>query len=194
MVIFLSYTIRNHEDRAGICRFDRVDVRWSWRGNSRGGTEAESLWKQVLRGSFRGVTTGQYEEIAPAPNRSDPTAQAPQQVVFVRPPTYTYKHDVVVTGGGASGQKTVIYVLPSKNKNQVNLVDNTSNTVVTQKPTVYFLKKDHDHSKSQEEVGSQPASPHPGVTCRHQRTRQRYNYQPLGVGTTNANFVKAFWS
>jgi len=154
--------------------------------------EAERLWKQFCEGASEGGNDGDlavycklsrdtYEESLQHQIEVTPPPQAPQQVVFVRPPSYTYKHDVVVSGGGASGQKTVIYVLPSKNKNQVNLVDNTSNTVVTQKPTVYFLKKDHDHSKSQEEVGSQPAPP-PGAYLPPKQPEDGYNYQPPRSG------------
>lgn len=126
--------------------------------------EAARLWAQFCNGNQEGGRDGDlavfcklsrdsYEESLQHQIQVTPPPNQPQQVVFVRPPTYTYKHDVIVSGGGQSGQKTVIYVLPSKNKNQVNLVDNTQNTVVTQKPTVYFLKKDHGSEKqSQEEV------------------------------------------
>lgn len=126
--------------------------------------EAARLWKQFCGSGnnpeggrdgnlavFCKLSRDSYEESLQHQIEVTPPPESPQQVVFVRPPTYTYKHDVIVSGGGTSGQKTVIYVLPSKNKNQVNLVDNTSNTVVTQKPTVYFLKKDHDGSPKQSE-------------------------------------------
>jgi len=137
--------------------------------------EAHRLWNQFCSGNnpeggsdgdlavFCKLSRDTYEESLQHEINVTPPSKSPQQVVFVRPPSYTYKHDVLVSGGGSSGQKTVIYVLPSKNKNEVNLVDNTSNNVVTQKPTVYFLKKDHgDQNKQSEEVASQPGNPPAG--------------------------------
>jgi len=138
--------------------------------------EAMRLWNQFCSGNnpeggndgdlavFCKLSRDTYEESLQHEINVTPPSKSPQQVVFVRPPSYTYKHDVLVTGGGQSGQKTVIYVLPSKNKNEVNLVDNTSNQVVTQKPTVYFLKKDHggEGHKQSEEIGAEPAPPPAG--------------------------------
>jgi hypothetical protein len=72
-----------------------------------------------------------------------PSRQAGQQVVFVQPPSVHTKHDVVVTGGGGAAPKTVIYVKPAKNTNEVNILDRTQRDSAPQKPSLYFLKGDH---------------------------------------------------
>jgi hypothetical protein len=72
-----------------------------------------------------------------------PSRQAGQQVVFVQPPSVHTKHDVVVTGGGGAAPKTVIYVKPAKNTNEVNILDQTQASRAPQKPSLYFLKGDH---------------------------------------------------
>jgi hypothetical protein len=72
-----------------------------------------------------------------------PSRQAGQQVVFVQPPSVHTKHDVVVTGGGGAAPKTVIYVKPAKNTNEVNILDQTQPATAPQKPSLYFLKGDH---------------------------------------------------
>jgi hypothetical protein len=75
-----------------------------------------------------------------------PSSQAGQQVVFVQPPSVHTKHDVVVTGGGGAAPKTVIYVKPAKNTNEVNILDQTQPATAPQKPSLYFLKEDHGGS------------------------------------------------
>lgn len=65
------------------------------------------------------------------------------QVIFVQPPSYHYKHDVLVSGGGGSAAKTVIYVKPAKNTHEVNVQDQTAPGEGPQKPTLYFLKGNH---------------------------------------------------
>jgi hypothetical protein len=71
-----------------------------------------------------------------------PSRQAGQQVVFVQPPSVHTKHDVVVTGGGGAAPKTVIYVKPAKNTNEVNILDQTQPASAPQKPSLYFLKEE----------------------------------------------------
>lgn len=146
-------------------------------GNPEGGSDGDLA-------VFCKLSKDVYEESLQHEINVTPPSKTPQQVVFVRPPSYNYKHDVVVTGGGQSGQKTVIYVLPAKNKNQVNLVDNTSNQVVTQKPTVYFLKKDHDgEHKQSEEVAGEPAPPSGGyLPPPQQQPDSGYNYNAPSRG------------
>jgi len=71
-------------------------------------------------------------------------AGAPQdQIVFVQPPSYHYKHDVIVSGGGGAAGKTVIYVKPAKNTHEVNVQDQTTAGEGPAKPTLYFLKGAH---------------------------------------------------
>jgi hypothetical protein len=69
-----------------------------------------------------------------------PRSPGGQQVIFVQPPSVHTKHDVVVTGGGGAAPKTVIYVKPAKNTNEVNIVDQTQASSAPQKPSLYFLK------------------------------------------------------
>jgi len=83
-----------------------------------------------------------------------------QQVVFVQPPSYHYKHDVVVSGGGGSAPKTVIYVKPAKNTNEVNIVDQSAPNAAPQKPTLYFLKGAHGNEQ-QAERDATPVAPPP---------------------------------
>jgi len=63
--------------------------------------------------------------------------------VFVQPPSYHYKHDVVVSGGGGAAGKTVIYVKPQVNSHEVNVQDKTTAGEGPAKPTLYFLKGNH---------------------------------------------------
>jgi hypothetical protein len=91
-----------------------------------------------------------------------PASQGGEQVVFVQPPSYHYKHDVIVSGGGGSAPKTVIYVKPAKNTNEVNIVDQTQPAGAPQKPSLYFLKGSHG-GESEAVRDAQPVSP-PGGT------------------------------
>jgi len=130
--------------------------------------EALRLWSQYCDGASEGGTDGNtliYCKRARGAIRQtfEHTAnigsQAPQQdqVVFIQPPAYHYKHDVVVRGGGVAARKTVIYVKPAKNTHEVNVKDETDKTVAAQKPTLFFLKGNHGGSET--DIGSQPAPP-----------------------------------
>jgi succinate dehydrogenase/fumarate reductase flavoprotein subunit len=70
------------------------------------------------------------------------------------------KHDVVVSGGGGAAPKTVIYVKPAKNTNEVNIVDQTQPSAGPQKPTLYFLKGAHGNEQEAER-DAQPVAPPP---------------------------------
>jgi len=133
--------------------------------------EALRLWQRYCAGRSEGGNDGAlavYCKIA----REDITEnlqhnielprgqEAGQQVVFVQPPSYHYKHDVVVSGGGGSAPKTVIYVKAAKNTNEVNIVDQTSPSAGPQKPTLYFLKGNHGGEREAQQ-DSQPVAPPP---------------------------------
>ncbi|ODM91075.1 hypothetical protein Ocin01_15605 [Orchesella cincta] len=155
--------------------------------------EAERLWKKFCEGASEGGNDGDlavycklsrdsYEEslqhqieVTPPPQALNRWCSSVHQHTRISMMWWLLEEVLPV-------RRRLFTFCPSKNKNQVNLVDNTSNTVVTQKPTVYFLKKDHDHSKSQEEVGSQPASPPGGYLPPPKEPDNGYNYQPPRSG------------
>jgi len=83
-------------------------------------------------------------------------AEGGQQVVFIQPPSYHYKHDVLVSGGGGAAPKTVIYVKPAKNTNEVNIVDQTQPAAAPQKPSLFFLKGAHG-AEQDTKVDAQPS-------------------------------------
>jgi len=120
-----------------------------------------------------------------------PQSAQKDQVVFVQPPSYHYKHDVIVTGGGGQGPKTVIYVKPSKNTHEVNVNDQTVPAEGPQKPTLYFLKGAHGDqggaasegapasapappapAAASEEEGAATGDPAPGYRRRRQNVRE----------------------
>jgi hypothetical protein len=116
--------------------------------------EALRLWQAYCDGASEGGTDGdamiyckksseKIEETKQHELQLTPSTEAKQQVVFVQPPSYHYKHDVIVSGGGGSAPKTVIYVKPAKNTHEVNVNDQTDQSVTPQKPTLFFLKGDH---------------------------------------------------
>jgi len=85
--------------------------------------------------------------------------EAGQQVVFVQPQSYHYKHDVIVSGGGVAARKTVIYVKPAHHSHTVNVQDRTTPGEAAQKPTLYFLKGNHGGSDSTADIGAVPVTP-----------------------------------
>jgi len=130
-----------------------------------------------------------------------PQSSQKDQVVFVQPPSYHYKHDVIVTGGGGQGPKTVIYVKPSKNTHEVNVNDQTVPAEGPQKPTLFFLKGAHGGDQggaasnaapasapapeapappaASEEEGAATGDPAPGYRRRRQNVREDllHNYE-----------------
>jgi len=139
--------------------------------------EALRLWQRYCDGASEGGTDGntfiyckrsrdKYEENLQHQVQLNAAPEPQQQVVFVQPPSYHYKHDVIVSGGGGTAPKTVIYVKPSKNTHEVNVDDRTSGPSAPQKPTLYFLRGNHG-AESETNVDSQPGRPTGG-----------YNYQP----------------
>jgi hypothetical protein len=125
--------------------------------------EALRLWKAYCDGASEGGTDGNtfiyckksqdnFEESLQHDVNLTPSEGAREQVVFVQPPSYHYKHDVVVSGGGGSVPKTVIYVKPAKNTHEVNINDQTAPGGAAQKPTLYFLKG--NHGGQEEEVAA----------------------------------------
>jgi len=146
--------------------------------------EALRLWAAYCGGASEGGTDGStfiyckrsrdnYEETLQHTVEIPRGPEAQQQVVFVQPPSYHYKHDVVVSGGGGSAPKTVIYVKPSKNTHEVNVQDQTLPNAAPQKPTLYFLKGSHG-GEANEEFASQPQKPPP--------QQQGYVYAPPSRG------------
>ncbi|XP_021951753.1 uncharacterized protein LOC110848756 [Folsomia candida] len=142
--------------------------------------EALRLWHSYCNGASEGGTDGStfiyckrsnenYEESLQHNVELPRGQEQGQQVVFVQPPSYHYKHDVIVSGGGGSAPKTVIYVKPAKNTNEVNIVDQTRPNAAPQKPTLFFLKGGHG-GESQTQVAAQPQQPQP--------TQSGYNYPP----------------
>jgi hypothetical protein len=134
--------------------------------------EALRLWQRYCDGASEGGTDGntfiyckrsqeKYEENLQHQLELTPGPEPQQQVVFVQPPSYHYKHDVIVSGGGGSAPKTVIYVKPAKNTHEVNVNDQTSGVAAPQKPTLYFLKGSHG-AESEANVGAQPGRPSGG--------------------------------
>jgi len=116
--------------------------------------EALRLWQAYCDGASEGGTDGntliyckrsgeKIEETKQHELQLTPNTEAKEQVVFVQPPSYHYKHDVIVSGGGGAAPKTVIYVKPAKNTHEVNVNDQTDQSVTPQKPTLFFLKGDH---------------------------------------------------
>jgi hypothetical protein len=118
-------------------------------GASEGGTEGNTL---IYCKRARGAIKQTFEHTANLPE----AAPVQDQIVFVQPPTYHYKHDVVVRGGGVAARKTVIYVKPAKNTHEVNVRDQTNPAAAPQKPTLYFLKGSHG--------GDSSSGPQPGTT------------------------------
>lgn len=134
--------------------------------------EARRLWEQFCDGQSEGgqapggaqvyckrargavkMTLKHQANIGPAATPQD-------QVVFVQPPSYHYKHDIIVSGGGVAARKTVIYVKPAKNTHEVNVQDQTSPGAAPQKPTLFFLKGSHG---SETDIGSVPVTTPPNT-------------------------------
>lgn len=68
-------------------------------------------------------------------------ANSPRQVVFIRPPSYNYVHNVNLRGNPGQPQQTEIYVLPSNADHNVNLNPDIR-TAEGSKPSVSFLTSD----------------------------------------------------
>jgi hypothetical protein len=127
--------------------------------------EALRLWQAYCDGASEGGTDGntliyckrsgeKIEETKQHELQLTPAADAKEQVVFVQPPSYHYKHDVIVSGGGGAAPKTVIYVKPAKNTHEVNVNDQTDQSVTPQKPTLFFLKGDHGGEAAATDAGA----------------------------------------
>jgi hypothetical protein len=116
--------------------------------------EALRLWQAYCDGASEGGMDGttfiyckksqeKLEEALKHDLSLETKQETQDQVVFIQPPSYNYKHDIIVAGGGGVGPKTVIYVKPAKNTHEVNIQDNTEGRVAPQKPTLYFLTSTH---------------------------------------------------
>jgi len=116
--------------------------------------EALRLWQAYCDGASEGGADGslyiyckrsgeKYEESLQHEVNLNGDDAPKEQVVFVQPPSYHYKHDVIVSGGAGAAPKTVIYVKPAKNTHEVNINDQTAPGGAPQKPTLYFLKGNH---------------------------------------------------
>ncbi|OXA56188.1 uncharacterized protein LOC110849484 [Folsomia candida] len=116
--------------------------------------EALRLWQAYCDGASEGGTDGatsifckksgeKIEETLTHEHALAGGEGAKEQVVFVQPPSYHYKHDVVVSGGGGAAGKTVIYVKAAKNTHEVNVQDQTVAGAGPSKPTLFFLKGNH---------------------------------------------------
>jgi hypothetical protein len=111
-----------------------------------------------------------------------PSRQAGQQVVFVQPPSVHTKHDVVVTGGGGAAPKTVIYVKPAKNTNEVNIIDQTQPAAAPQKPSLYFLKETDGEGSQNNQAADDPVSRRPNA-------EQSQDFPPAGDRTAQGRSV-----
>lgn len=101
-------------------------------------------------------------EVTPGPD-------APKQVVFVQPPSYNYNHDITLTGGAGKAQKTVIYVLPSKNSHNVNYNDERDGEIAPEKPSLYFLG---NGGESDSKIDSGSVTPPPAAGYRYNAPQQ----------------------
>lgn len=63
----------------------------------------------------------------------------PSQVVFVRPPSYEFNHNVALIGSPGKPQDTKIYVLPSTASHNLEFQDQRSGNIEAKKPSLYFL-------------------------------------------------------
>jgi len=135
----------------------------------------------------------EHEATFPPDGRADD--EADNIVVFIRPPAVQYNHALTVKGQPAKAPKTVIYVKPVEYQHKVvNLRDDTDRAK-SQKPTVYYLKKNHGAASSGlrippaseaeiDSAGITPNAPtdYPGATPHPSTTG--YVYTPP---TTNGN-------